>query len=98
MMMKLFRKSEEVIGSVVDTVNSLALPESNMVPHIPTTETGEYPASLGDELNLVLLIKEHGSRKKLKMVNRREVILKELEQIDKELLQLDVLLAAANSL
>lgn len=96
--MKFFKKSEEVIGSMVDTIDSMTIPPNNTVPRIPTDATGEYPASFGDEINLVLLVKEHGSRKKERMANRRAAILKELEQIDKELVQLDVLLDAANSL
>lgn len=96
--MKLFRKSEQVLGSVVDTLDAAMVAPAPGLEHIPADATGEHPASYGDDINLVLMVKEVGARKKVKMVKRREALVKELEQIDKELLQLDVLLDAANSL
>ena len=81
---------------VTDTVEDVARIDSPL-SHIPSV-TAEYPASIGDDINLPLLVRELGGRKKMKLTKRREAILKELEGIVKELEQLDVLLEAANSL
>ncbi len=89
-MMRLFKKKVDTV--VVDMVD----PELPL-QHLPDT-TGEHPASLGDDVNLPLLVREMGGRKKTKLTKRRQDILKELDTIDKELMQLDVLLDAANSL
>lgn len=94
-MMKLFRKSEEVIGAVVDTVDH-AITTDHPLPAIPDT-TGEYPASLGD-FNLVLLVKEHGTIRQQKLTQKRNELLAELKKIDKELLEIEVLLKAVNGM
>jgi hypothetical protein len=101
-MMALFKKGGKVIGTAVDIVtdtatDGLSPATDTPLPSLPNV-TGEYPASLTDDINLPLLIREMGSRKKLKLSQRRTELLKELEKIDKEMVQLDVLLDAANSL
>ena len=83
----------DIVNSGVEEMTNVDVP----LPHLPKG-TDEYPPSIGDDCNLPLLVRELGSRKKLKLVKRRDVILKELQGIDKELAQLDVLLEAANSL
>lgn len=100
MMMKLFNRgwravtlTTEVVNSGVDDLTNPDLP----LPHLPKY-TPEYSPSIGDDCNLPLLVRELGGRKKLKLSKRRQQILKELDTIDKELMQLDVLLDAANSL
>jgi hypothetical protein len=95
-MVNFFKRS---ITTTVDTVNDTfdALSTELPLPHLPRM-TDPHPASFGDDINLVLLVKEHGARKKVKMTERRDHLVKELAQIDKELTQLDVLLTAANSL
>lgn len=95
-MMKIFRKSEQVIGAVVDTVDH-AITTDQPLPAIPDT-TGEYRASIGDDFNLVLLVKEQGALRQRKLGQRRQAILEELKKIDKELLEIEVLLNAVNSL
>jgi hypothetical protein len=100
MMMTIFKRSGRAVTTTVDiltdTIDDLASMELPM--HKLPNSVGEYPASIGDDINLVLLVRELGARKKIKMVSRRDELLKELNQIDKELLQLNVLLDAANSL
>ena len=99
-MVKLFNRGWHAVTLTTDIVNSGVEEMTNVdmpLPHLPKG-TDEYPPSIGDDCNLPLLVRELGSRKKLKLVKRRDVILKELQGIDKELLQLDVLLEAANSL
>ena len=95
-MMKIFRKSEEVIGAVVDTVDH-AITTDHALPHIPDT-TGEYRTSIGDDFNLVLMVKEHGTRRQRQLATKRESLLGELKKIDKELLEIDVLINAVRSL
>ncbi len=91
--MALFKRKVNHAQAVVDEIVDPEIP----LLHLPDT-TGEHPASIGDDVNLPLLVRELGSRKKLKISRRREELLKELQTIDKELLQLDVLLDAANSI
>lgn len=95
-MMKIFRKSEEVIGAVVDTVDH-HITTDHVLPHIPDT-TGEYHASIGDDFNLVLMVKEHGTRRQRQLAVKREALLGQLKKIDKELLEIDVLINAVKSL
>lgn len=83
-------------NSVSVSVDQMVDPDSP-VDHLPNV-TGEHPGSIGDDINLPLLVMEMGTRKKKKIAARRIAILKELEVIDKELMQLDVLLNAAASL
>jgi hypothetical protein len=78
------------------TVNEV-VDQDTPVDHIPHV-TGEHPGSIGDDVNLPLLVRELGGRKKLKLSKRRQQLLKELDTIDKELMQLDVLLDAAEKL
>ena len=91
--MKLFNRGW---NSVSVTVDEMVDPHSP-VDHIPHV-TDEHPGSIGDDINLPLLVMEMGTRKKKKLAARRIELLNELEKIDKELMQLDVLLDAANSL
>lgn len=95
-MMKLFRKSEQVVGAVVDTVDH-AMSIDPPLPAVPAT-TGEFPASIGENFNIVLLVKEHGVRRQRKLAQKRTELLGELQKIDKELLEIEVLLKAVNSL
>ena len=95
-MMKIFRKSEEVIGAVVDTVDH-AIATDHPLPVIPDT-TGEVGASIGDDFNLVLLVKEHGVRRQHQLGAKREALLAQLKKIDKELLEIEVLINAVKSL
>ncbi len=100
-MMALFRKGGKVIGTAVDIVTDTATdsfsPAEMPLPSLPNV-TDEHPASLTDDINLPLLIREMGSRKQAKLHQRQKEILLELEKIEKEMAQLDVLLNAANSL
>jgi hypothetical protein len=99
-MVKLFNRGWRAVTLTTDIVSSGVEEMTNVdmpLPHLPKG-TDDYPPSIGDDCNLPLLVRELGSRKKLKLSKRREAILKELEGIDKELTQLDVLLEAANSL
>ena len=99
-MVKLFNRGWHAVTLTTDIVSSGMEEMTNVdmpLPHLPKG-TNEYSPSIGDDCNLPLLVRELGSRKKLKLTKRREAILKELEGIVKELEQLDVLLEAANSL
>ena len=99
-MVKLFNRGWNAITLTTDVVTSGVEEMTNMdmpLSHLPKG-TDEYSPSIGDDCNLPLLVRELGGRKKLTLVKRRDAILKELQGIDKELLQLDVLLDAANSL
>ena len=91
--MKLFNRGWNSVSMTVDTIVDAEAP----VDHIPHV-TDEHPGSIGDDINLPLLVMEVGTRKKQKLATRRTELLKELEKIDKELVQLDVLLDAASSL
>lgn len=95
-MMKIFRKSEQVIGAVVDTVDH-HITTDHVLPQVPD-HTGEYRASIGDDFNLVLLVKEHGALRQRKLAQKRNELLAELTKIDKELLEIEVLLNAVNSI
>ena len=100
MMTKLFNRGWRAVtvttDIVTDTVEDVVNVDSPLT-HLPSV-TAEYPASIGDDINLPLLVRELGTRKQEKLVKRKAIIQKELEAIDKELEQLDVLLDAANSL
>lgn len=98
--MSLFNKGSKAVTDAVDIVTDTVDEMTTMDMPLVTLpdSTGEHPASIGDDVNLPLLVRELGGRKKLKLSRRREQILKELDTIDKELMQLDVLLDAANSL
>lgn len=78
------------------TVDHIVDPHSP-VDHLPNV-TGEQLGSIGDDINLPMLVRDVGNRKKKKLATRRNEILAELEKIDKEMLQLDVLLDAVHSL
>lgn len=91
--MTIFKRKVTTAQAVMEDIVDPDLP----LLHLPDV-TGEHPASLGDDVNLPLLVREMGGRKKLKLSKRRQELLKELDTIDKELMQLDVLLDAANSL
>lgn len=98
--MAIFRKGTKAVTTAVDvvsdTVEDVASVETPL--HSLPSVTAEHPASIGDDINLPLLVKEMGGRKKLKLSNRRKEILQELEKIDKELIQLDILLEAAHKI
>lgn len=99
-MMKIFRKGGQAVTTAVDvltdTVEEVATADTPLhsLPNVPA----EHTASIGEDINLPLLVKELGGRKKLTLERRRKEITAELEKIDKELTQLHVLLEAANSL
>lgn len=99
-MMQIFRKSGQAVSTALDIVNDTVDDVVNPIAplHIIPDNTSEFPASIGDDINLILLVKELGARQKLKMTKRREELMKELNMLDKELGQLDVLLDAVNSL
>lgn len=92
-MMKIFRKSEEVIGATVDTIDHMVTPETPLA--IVPTVTSEHPTSLGDDFNLVLLVKEHGSRRIMQLSARRKELLAELHTVDTELAKVQILVDAA---
>ena len=92
-MVKLFNRGWH---SVSMTVNEVVDPHSP-VDHLPNV-TGEHLGSIGDDINLPLLVRDVGTRKKKKLGTRRTEILKELDKIDKELMQLDILLDAVEKL
>ena len=92
-MVKLFNRGWRQVNVVVDDIVDPDSPVDILPDH-----TNEHPASLGDDINLPLLVRELGERKKLKIVKRREELVKELDKLDKELMQLNVLLDAAHSL
>ena len=92
-MVKLFNRGW---NSVTMSVNEVVDPDSP-VDHLPNV-TGEQLGSIGDDINLPMLVRDVGNRKKKKLVSRRNDILKELEKIDKEMLQLDILLDAVEKL
>ena len=98
-MMKIFRKSGEAVTTAVDvlsdTVDDLTHAEYPL-PSIPVV-TGEHVGSLED-LNLPLLVRELGERKKQKLLKRLVELEREMEKAQKELVQLNILLDAANSL
>ena len=83
----------DIVSSGMEEMTNVDMP----LPHLPKG-TNEYSPSIGDDCNLPLLVRELGSRKKLKLSKRRDAILKELQSIDKELAQLDILLEAANKI
>jgi hypothetical protein len=99
-MVKLFNRgwravtlTTEIVNSGMDDLTSPEVPLAHLPKYSP-----EYSPSIGDDCNLPMLVRELGARKKKKLAERRATILKELEGIDKELLQLDVLLDAAHSI
>lgn len=92
-MVKLFNRGWNRVNIVVDEIVDPDSPVDTLPAH-----TNEHPASIGDDINLPLLVREIGERKKRKLIKRREELVKELHLIDKELMQLDVLLDAAHSL
>ncbi len=92
-MVKLFNRGWNAVNLTVDNIVD---PESP-VDHLPNV-TGEQLGSIGDDINLPMLVRDVGNRKKKKLVSRRNDILKELEKIDKEMLQLDILLDAVEKL
>jgi hypothetical protein len=92
-MVKLFSKGWNQVTVAVDDIVDPESPITTLPDH-----TNEHPASLGDDINLPLLVREMGERKKYKLIKRREELVKEMDMVDKELMQLDVLLDAANSL
>ena len=99
-MVKLFNRGWHAVTLTTDIVSSGMEEMTNVdmpLPHLPKG-TNEYSPSIGDDCNLPLLVRELGSRKKLKLSKRRDAILKELQSIDKELAQLDILLEAANKI
>lgn len=91
--MSLFKRKPKVINAVMNEL----VDEDNTVHQLPP-DTPHAPASIGDDVNLLLIVKELGARQKKKIAARRNELLAELQKVDKELLQLDVLLDAANSL
>ena len=92
-MVKLFNRGWRSVSMTVDEIVDSESP----VDHLPNV-TGEHLGSIGDDINLPLLVRELGGRKKTTLNKRREQLLKELDTIDKELMQLDVLLDAAEKL
>lgn len=92
-MVKFFSKGWNQVTLAVDDIVDPESPLTTLPDH-----TNEHPASIGDDINLPLLVRELGERKKDKLWKRRAQLVKELDVIDKELMQLDVLLDAANSL
>ena len=92
-MVKLFNEGWSRVTLAVDEIVD---PESPVDTLPPCTD--EYPASIGEDINLPLLVRELGERKKHKLTLRQTALLAELDKIEDELRQLDVLLDAANSL
>lgn len=99
-MLKLFRQSGAAVTTAVDaamdTAEEFVRIESPLA-HLPSS-TGEYPASLTDDINLPLLVREVGARRMAKIVRRQTELTKELYELDKEHKQLSILLEAANSI
>lgn len=77
-------------------VNEIVDPDAP-VDNLPNV-TGEYPGSIGDDINLPLLVREVGNRKKAKLEARKKEIGQELAKIDMELHQLAILLNAVAQL
>ena len=98
--MNIFKKSGKAVttavDAVTDTVDELTTVDSPLL-HLPNV-TGEHAAALGDDFNIVLLVKEHGARRQHMLIRQRNQLLKELDAVDKELAQIDVLLKAAETL
>lgn len=92
-MVKIFNRGWNRVTMSVDTI----IDSESPVDKLPNV-TGEQLGSIGDDINLPMLVRDVGSRKKKKLVSRRNDILKELEKIDKEMLQLDILLDAVEKL
>ena len=92
-MVKIFNRGWNRVTMSVDTI----IDSESPVDKLPNV-TGEQLGSIGDDINLPMLVRDVGSRKKKKLVSHRNDILKELEKIDKEMLQLDILLDAVEKL
>jgi hypothetical protein len=95
-MVKLFNRGLRAARAVSSTVDEIICPDYP-VNYLPSAAR-EPLGSIGDDINLPLLVRELGGRKKLTLSKRRQQLLKELNTIDKELMQLDVLLDAAEKL
>lgn len=92
-MVKLFNRGWNAVNLTVDNIVDPEAP----IDRLPT-HTNDYPMSMGDDINLPLLVRELGERKKRKLTLRQTELIGELDKIEEELVQLDVLLKAANSL
>jgi hypothetical protein len=73
------------------------------IDETPVTITTKFPlapvsASIGDDINLPLLVRELGGRKLATLNKRKEALLTELERVQHEMQQLEVLVTAAQSL
>lgn len=98
-MVKLFNRGWRAVtlttDIVTDTVENMASVD-NPIAHIPVVPVDQL-GSLED-LNLPLLVREIGERKKQKLLKRMVELEREMEKAQKELHQLNVLLEAANTL
>ena len=94
--MQLFKKTVTTAVDVVsDTVEDMA-PADSQITNLPVI-TGEHVGSLED-LNLPLMVRELGLRKKQKLLKRMVELEREMEKAQKELAQLNILLDAANKI
>ena len=94
--MQLFKKTVTTAVDVVsDTVEDMAQVDTPLanLPHIPSDHAGSL-----EDINLPLLVRELGERKKHKLLKRMVELEREMEKAQKELSQLNVLLDAANGL
>jgi hypothetical protein len=95
-MMQLFKKTvATAVDVVTDTVEDMATLDTPIanIPAIPSEHVGSL-----EDINLPLLVRELGERKKQKLLKRMVELEREMEKAQKELAQLNVLLDAANSI
>jgi hypothetical protein len=102
MMMKMFQKGKRAVLTTADVITDTAedmLPDSYTIPDMPNSYMPDHAmGSIGEDINLPLLVRELGARKQQLLTKQRDQLLRELEKTEKELYQLEVLITAANAL
>ena len=98
-MMQLFKQGGKAVTTAVDmvsdTVEDMAAVDTPLA-NLPEA-TPDHAGSLED-INLPLLVRELGERKKHKLLKRMVELEREMEKAQKELSQLNILLEAANKI
>ncbi len=91
--MNLFKRKPKVLNTVMNEL----VDEDHTIHPLPP-DTPHSPASLGDDVNLLLIVKELGARQFTRLEARRAELERELVKVNKEINQVVALVNAANSL
>lgn len=91
--MSLFKRKPKVINNVMNEL----VDEDHTVHQLPP-DTPHAPASLGDDVNLLLIVKELGDRQMKRLNTRRNELMAELDKVEREWSQLEKLVNVAKSL